>query len=274
MFLSDAYIPDDAVNQAFANYVASLVHGPELGKLTVYVAAPGEIAPLCGSDLALACYSDRLNAMAVNGNPGPGEAIEETIAHEYGHHVANHRDNDPWPALAWGPKRWATYEGICPRYENGEVFPGNEGDNYSLNPGEGFAQAYAVLNLGPAWSDVFDRSFFPDQSSLDAIRSDVLDPWTANGYFTKRGRFRGRRSRSRYYTLRTPLDGRMKISLRSPRHADFDLYVYYRNRLVAKARSRRRTDTIRGVNCGAGKFKIEVYRYRGRGRFSLQTTVP
>jgi hypothetical protein len=40
---------------------------------------------------------------------------------------------------------WATQMGICSRAESRTVHPGDEGFFYSLNPGEGFAEAYRVL---------------------------------------------------------------------------------------------------------------------------------
>jgi hypothetical protein len=67
-----------------------------------------------------------------------GVPREQALAHEYGHHIARHRLNTPWPAIDWGPKRWASYENVCQNVKSGSMFPGNETEpQYKLNPGEG-----------------------------------------------------------------------------------------------------------------------------------------
>ena len=71
--------------------------------------------------------------------------ITPTSVAAHGHHIAANRSNAPWLALDWGTKRWATRMSICARRGARTAFPGDEGDNYSLNPGEAFAEAYRVL---------------------------------------------------------------------------------------------------------------------------------
>ena len=34
------------------------------------------------------------------------------LTHEYGHHIADSRQNPPWPSVNWGTKRWASYENV------------------------------------------------------------------------------------------------------------------------------------------------------------------
>jgi hypothetical protein len=76
---------------------------------------------------------------------GYGVSTSYVITHEYGHHIANHRSNAPFDAFTYGPKYWASYEMVCDRSDRGLLAPGNEGDKYDLNPGEGWADAYAHL---------------------------------------------------------------------------------------------------------------------------------
>ncbi len=100
------------------------------------------------------------------------------ITHEYGHHIAASRDNDPWPAVEWGTKRWASYLNVCRRSQAGQLFPGDEGDRYALNPGEAYAEDYRVLNERreglpeSAWT-IVDQSLYPDQTALDLLAQDV-----------------------------------------------------------------------------------------------------
>src|SRR5207247_10694167 len=74
-------------------------------------------------------------------------SAEGVITHEYGHHIAAHRSNAPWETLAWGPKRWASAMQVCARTRKNELVPGAEDPvHYVVNPGEGWAETYRVLN--------------------------------------------------------------------------------------------------------------------------------
>ena len=80
-------------------------HGAELSTVTVTVVTAAELPASCNSD-ALGCY--RPGEITIADEVLGGVTPEEVARHEYGHHVAASRLNSPWPALDWGPKRWAT----------------------------------------------------------------------------------------------------------------------------------------------------------------------
>jgi hypothetical protein len=216
IYVSPTYAADQSVAQRWADFFASLVHGPELGLLTAYFAPPEEVQSLCGGDgdAVLGCYaSDRLVAI---GETTDGITPESVAAHEYGHHVAGNRANPPWVAIDWGPKRWATEERVCSRTADGTAFPGDESLLYGLNPGEAWAESFRVLNetrggATETWP-LLDPSFMPDAAALQAVEDDVVNPWTAaapsvvRGVFTNRGRMWTRR-------IATPLDGTVTITL-------------------------------------------------------------
>ena len=48
VFASQSYPVDDAVGQRWANFFASLVHGPELARLKAYLETPKEVTSVCG----------------------------------------------------------------------------------------------------------------------------------------------------------------------------------------------------------------------------------
>ncbi len=139
--ISPAYASDPGAQQRWTNFFTSLLHGPELDLLDAYV-APSEVEEICGGE-AFGCYGS--NHLVTMGEANLGITAETVARHEYGHHIAANRMNPPWLAVDWGTKRWASSVGVCSRVGAGTAFPGDEGLNYELNPGEAFAESYRVL---------------------------------------------------------------------------------------------------------------------------------
>jgi hypothetical protein len=211
--VSPSYPADQPIGQRWADFFANLPHGAELARLKAYVAPLSEVHAICGGS-AVGCYGD--NQLIVTNELAVGFAPEEVARHEYGHHIALNRSNAPWPAIDWGPKRWATAAQICSRVRWNNAYPGDESLLYKLNPGEAFAEAYRVLvdtQIGethPSWPLV-DRSFYPDQAALDAVERDVVAPWTGptvHGFRARGELWEGR--------LATPLDGTLTVRLTGP----------------------------------------------------------
>jgi hypothetical protein len=253
IFSSPAYTVDQAANQRWAEFVAGLLHGSELASVTVYLATPSEVSALCGGNPDVrGCYSaGRIIGLGEDTADSTAEAV---LAHEYGHHVAANRSNAPWPALGWGTKRWSSNLDVCRLARAKEIFPGAEGPLlYFFNPGEGFAEAYRLLNerrLGLPESPwrIVDEMYRPDARALALLQQDVLDPWRANGTVTRSGRFVARGSGTRVFRIATPRDGELTGSARLVGAAD---------RLVCGAR----TTTLRVVRRGApGPFRLTVSR--------------
>ena len=181
IYSSSAYPADPTVNQAAADFVDSLVHGSEISKVKIFFAPPAEVGALCEATEVDGCYFSSTGDLITTGEDTPWSTVEEVLAHEYGHHVATNRQNDPWPAVVYGTKRWATYEGVCQKAASGVAFPGDEGEHYLQNPGESFAESFLHLNelkLGlPETPWAYDPMFAPDAGALAAIEQDVLQPW-------------------------------------------------------------------------------------------------
>ena len=172
---------DPTAGQKWADMLAGLVHGPELSSLTVYIATLDQVTQ--NVRLGRARLLREQPPRSRSGRTTAASRARAVVTHEYGHHVANNRDNAPWPAVDWGTKRWATYVGVCRRAKSGELAPGDEGRATQFNPGEAFAEDYRVLNerrvgLPETPWEVVDNSLYPDQTALDLLAQDVTTPWT------------------------------------------------------------------------------------------------
>ncbi|HEU4904945.1 MAG TPA: hypothetical protein VFT19_02375 [Solirubrobacterales bacterium] len=205
-----------------AAFLGTLVHGPEIELLTVQLETPSQIGFDCGYG-AQACYYGGENKIVLSGDDAPapdGASREFVLAHEYGHHLARHRETPaPFPpAIDWGTARWASYQNVCRRSRTGSLFPGTLGLRYYRDPGEAFAESFAHLRFpdaGVPWRWV--RALKPDAGALRAIRVDALDPWRGREALSLRGRLPGRRAGPAVRSFSTPIDG--MVSLR-PKGSD------------------------------------------------------
>jgi hypothetical protein len=188
MFMSDRFSNDSSVwLQEWADWIThTLRYGSELEAATFYILTQEEVAAACGAN-AYGCYSPSSQILVIPGNHyADGTRIEQVLMHEYGHHIARNRDNAPWSAADYGPKRWATAANVCGRALTGTAFPGDEGTNYRLNPGEVFAETYSKLiwrsvtwtTTWLEWPWYWDGSFTPTEDTYSAASADVALPWS------------------------------------------------------------------------------------------------
>jgi hypothetical protein len=274
IYTADVYAADEQANQTLADFFAGLVHGPELARLTVYVAPLDLLQTICGSNGVAGCYSPDRETMVVPGEDlEDGPTVAQVVAHEYGHHVATNRLNPPWRAVDWGTKRWASQLGICAAVASGELSPGDEAERYELNPGEGFAEAFRVLNevragaATVAWP-IVDQRFYPDATALDLIALDVTQPWLANTRSVVAGTFSASGRAVRRVRIATPVDGLFRVTLRAPAgRARLEL-LGRDGSVVARGASVSRTV------CGQRTFTARVTRVGRPGRFSLELSKP
>jgi hypothetical protein len=143
--VSAAYAPNPSVEQGYVSFLGGLVHGSELGKLSVYIATPSQIQNTFCGDGALACYvgdEERMYVPGVNQHSNP--PVQFLIAHEYGHHIELNRSNAPWSAYDRGAKYWASSENVCVLERRHKA-----GTNYFDDPSEAFAESYADIWTAP-----------------------------------------------------------------------------------------------------------------------------
>src|SRR5437660_3072997 len=278
VYASNSYPMDPALEQRWANFLGSLIHGSEISDVTVLLSTADQISRVCGAD-AVACYSPQGGLLYTPGDdPGSDLSAEAVIAHEYGHHVAAHRSNPPWEALAWGPKRWASTMQVCARTRKNELVPGAEDPvHYMLNPGEGWAETYRVLNERKAGTaetpwDIVTQSLYPTDAALTAAQADVTSAW-AQAAPTTRTVALTRTTRVRTLTVPTQLDGTLKVSLRPTRGLRLAVTIYATSTRVTRAvtaSSFSRTTTI----CGARTYSIRVQALKGQGSVRMSVSTP
>jgi hypothetical protein len=279
IYISTSYPQTDAVARQWADFFAGIPHGTELSLAKVYIAPLAEVSEMCFSAEVLGCYGGETLVMV--GDSTAGISPTAIAAHEYGQHIAANRSNAPWNALDWGPKRWATTMGICTRVTGGTAFPGDEGLNYPLNPGEAFAESYRVLvetggtALGYDWP-IVDPSFRPSPTSLAAIRQDVLHPWLGPTTKTIPGKFlRGRRTWTTQVT--TSLDGDLRLRVTGPGGGADDVTLLSSDGRTVLATGSWTSSGGKSVEyriCGARSFRVRVTRGVAAARFNLQVQAP
>lgn len=270
--VSRNYPEDPARARQWADFLSHLFHGAELYELTLYLAPDSEVGGLCNSVFALGCYASGSDEIFAIGDASAGVRPEAVVAHEYGHHIAAHRDNAPWDAAAWGTKRWASRMNICTRAVRGQVFPADDGTHYERDPGEAFAESYRVLNgqrVMPSGKDwpLVDESLYPDKTALRSLARDVVDPWSSPTSTRLSGRFTPGRSRFTY-TVETPLDGTLEVALDAG--APVWVALGKRSRVVMVTRA----NPLRSTICGMRRLTLRVAAGASRGAFRLAVRRP
>ena len=280
VFVSDSLPVDTVTPEAWAEFMVSLTHGPELARVTSYMATLAEVQELCGTR-ALGCYS-RDEMVSLGEATIDGTTPEEVVRHEYGHHIALYRENAPWRAIDWGPKHWASAATVCPRVVRGEAFPGNEGRNYSQNPGEAWAEVYRLLEerkagiTTGAWP-IIAPSFYPDETALQAAERDVLQPWTAGRTASFKKVFAKKAPRVWWIPLATPLDGNLRIMAALPRGGLHEVALVAGNRRTVIRRGQwvgQRVKRIETTVCGQRALFIRVTQAGAIGRVAVTAATP
>jgi hypothetical protein len=272
-------LPPEVTPEAWAEFLVKMVHGSELARFTMHIAPFTEVQQLCGGR-AVGCYS-RDEAVSIGEILPNGTTPEEVVRHEYGHHIALYRLNSPWRAIDWGPKHWASAANICAKVTRKEAFPGDEGMNYALNPGEGWAEVYRLMDerkagVASARWQIVSRGFFPNEAALQAAERDVLQPWTAGKRSVVRRQFT-RKGQVWWIPLSTPLDGSFSITVNLPRgglHAVALVAGNRRTLLRRPSSPRPRLRTIGGNICGQRSLYLRVTQKGAFGQVTAAISTP
>lgn len=268
---------DAADPQAIAETIGTFIHGPEVNLLTVQLDTPFQLGFECGFE-AQACYFAGENRIVISGDAEPapdGAGREFVLAHEYGHHVAAHRDLPaPFPAaIDWGTERWASAKDVCGGYRAGDYFRGTEERSYYEDPGEAFAETFAFNRYpgaGVEWA--WTAALRPSPASLRALRRDVLQPWGGRHRFTISGRVP--RSGTIVREIRTPFDGRVSIGPVGRRRLGYELTIRDRSGRALRSSRQGVSDQHRldYTVCGQSRLRLAV-QAKGRAGQHFRLTV-
>jgi hypothetical protein len=159
--------------------------------------------------------------------------------------------------------------------------PGDEGMNYSLNPGEAFAESYRVLvetngiAAGYDWP-IIDPSFRPAPESLAALREDVLHPWVGPTTMTIRGKFL-RQRRTWSTQVATLLDGDLRLRVTVPGGGADDVTLLSSDGQTVLATGSWASSGGKSAEyqvCGARSVRVRVTRGGAAARFTLRVQKP
>jgi hypothetical protein len=280
VFVSNTIPLETTTPEAWGEVLSRLTHGPELASLTTRIAPIAEVQELCGPR-SLGCYGP--NEMIAPSEPASdGTTPEEVLRHEYGHHIAFHRQNPPWRAIEWGPKHWASSANVCARVARNEAFPGDGGRNYALNPGEAWAEVYRLMDerkagITTATWPIVATSFYPSEAALLAAERDVLQPWTKGRTLSFQRSFGQRASRAWWIPLATPLDGDLRLTVALPRGAQHEVALVAGNRTTLLQRAQwvsQRAKRLSQVVCGQRTLFVRVTPRGAAGPVRVTASAP
>ncbi|HEV7770191.1 MAG TPA: hypothetical protein VGO66_05970 [Solirubrobacterales bacterium] len=254
---------------AIARTVGAFIHGPEVELVTVQLDTPFQLSFDCGY-AAQACYFSSENRIVLSGDAslGPdGASREFVLAHEYGHHVAAHRQIPlPFPAaIDWGPEHWSSYERVCQGHRAGAFFPGDEGGHYYEDPGEAFAESFAYQRFPSdtvkwGWTPVLR----PDVGAFRAIRRDTLDPWRGRSGHVLSGLVPPNGVVVRQFP--TPLDGLVSIGPVGSPHLGYELILRSQaGKVLRTSRHVASRNRIDYTACGESRLRVAIRPTGGAG---------
>jgi len=247
--------------QRIADFIGTLIHGEEVGLLTVQLDTEYELGFDCGFG-AEACYYAGEDKIVIGGYEEvghSGDPLEYVLAHEYGHHVAAHRELPPpfGAAVDWGTERWASLEHVCQGSRHRRLFPGDEGSHYYEDPGEAFAESFARYRFPDApirWQWL--PALRPTPAAFRAIREDTLSPWQGRSTVVRQGHVPARGEGAAVEYLPTPLDGTVSLRPDGLRHG-YELALRSRaGRLLRRFHGRAHSGRLDYTVCGQPRLRL------------------
>ena len=91
----------------YASVLRASAHGNEISDVTIRIVPESQIPGLCGGEDASACYTGRSGPPTIMIAAGKSKILEDTLLHEYGHHLDTYWRVSGVPELNGTPVWWA-----------------------------------------------------------------------------------------------------------------------------------------------------------------------
>jgi hypothetical protein len=128
----------------YASVLRASAHGNEISDVTIRIVPESQIPGLCGGEEASACYTGRVGPPTIMIAAGKSKILEDTLLHEYGHHLDTYWRVAGVPELNGTPVWWAA-RGMAALLASHQV-----AFDYSLGwdkgIGEIFAEDYSYIH--------------------------------------------------------------------------------------------------------------------------------
>jgi hypothetical protein len=259
---------DSTVPSADLNTVAAVMnatyHGAEIVDVIVHVVKLSDIATICGSPQALACYLPTDPARNGKGQLWFGyddPDWKHSLVHEYGHHMDNQLLNLAHLAdfkidNGCGIDSDGSRDWFFVRVVNGGLsskFGCRTNSWENLLP-ELFAEDFVVLNGIIGWQ--LSTASPPSSATLKSMKYDI-----DTGLKLAQTKFSKKIKHQRTYTktITTPNISFLYVYVTGAKGRDFDIWVYPhgRNKLWSKAKTKGRTESYFDY-IDVGKWDIKV----------------
>jgi hypothetical protein len=273
----DSTVPSADLN-AVAAVLNSTYHGDEIKDVIVHVVTLKEIATICGTDQALACYlpTDPVhNGLGQLWFGADDPDWKHSLVHEYGHHMDNQLLNiahlndfgigKDCGIDSDGSRNWFIVR----------VLGGSLGDRFAckatswenLLP-ELFAEDFVVLNGIIGWQ--LTTAAPPSSAALKAMKYDI-------DYGLKLAQVKLSKTikhqRTFTKTVSTPNVSFLYVKVSGATGRDFDIWVYPhgKRKLWSKARTNGRTETYFDlIDAGSWDIKVSARKKTGKAKIVIE----
>lgn len=242
----------------------STYHKAEIAKLTVHAIALSAMNATCGDPQAIACYRPMSGGYGELWFGADDPDWQHSLVHEYGHHMDNQLANiaqlksygygNGCTISSDGSRDWFFFRITASNTTDADRIYCNASDWEHLLP-ELYAEDFVVMNGIIGWQ--LSSAQPPNNDQLKAMKFDIdnkLTAWTASfNKKIKKKKTYWRRFSTSFFSL-------VRVSVKAPRGADFDVYVYpaKSNTLWSKSAKSGRKETYTDF-VAPGTWDVGIY---------------
>ena len=134
----------------YASILRASAHGNEISDVTIRIVPESQIPGLCGGEDASACYTGRSGPPTIMIAAGKSKILEDTLLHEYGHHLDTYWRVSGVPELNGTPVWWAARGMAALLAQHQVAFDYSLGWSHGI--GEIFAEDYSYIHTGDRYA--------------------------------------------------------------------------------------------------------------------------